>query len=204
MHQNMHSPLSQPPGLSSRFLRVATDELNDLRALRAGFLATSTVSMPMAGILFWICALVASRFLNPHQLAYFVGFGSGVVFPIGLLIDRIRGRKVTSDPKSPITIMFLQSLSAVAMLWPLLIIAGTVAPSIVVLGGAILMGIVWIPYGWAADDPVGIRHAIARTVGCYAVFIFAPIEWRLTVICIVPLLCYGYSLIFMKRPSSFA
>ena len=63
-----------------------------LSELRRDFLATSTQSMPIAGMLFWAVAAAASRVLTPEQLAYFVGFGSGTVFPLGLLIDRLRGR----------------------------------------------------------------------------------------------------------------
>jgi len=181
---------------------VPNEQTNDLQALRAEFLSTSTISMPIAGVLFWISAVVASRLLAPPQLALFVGFGSGTLFPLGLIIDRLRGRKTMADPNSPITRLFLQSLGSIAMMWPLIIFTGAVAPGLVVLGAAVLMGLVWIPYGWAADDPAGLRHAIARTVGCYAAFVFVPIPWRLTVVCAVPLACYGYSLMFMKQPKT--
>lgn len=174
---------------------------NDLKELRSEFLETSTLSMPIAGILFWACALVASRFLAPSQLAMFVGFGSGTLFPLGLLIDRLRGRTKLADPKSPMTIMFFQSLGAILLMWPLVILAGSVAPGLVVLGGVILMGLVWIPYGWAADDPVGLRHAVARSVGCYIAYIASPLPWKLTIVCVVPLLCYVYSFAFMKKPA---
>ena len=100
--------------------------------------------MPIAGILFWIAALVASRLLTPQQLALFVGFGSGTIFPLGLAIDRLRGRKEMADPNSPISIMFFHSLCAILLMWPLIIFSGSVAPSLVVLGGAVLMGLLWI------------------------------------------------------------
>ena len=51
-----------------------------LTELRDDFLATSTQSMPIAGIIFWMASAIASRVLSPEQLAYFVGFGSGTVF----------------------------------------------------------------------------------------------------------------------------
>jgi len=181
---------------------VQKEHSNDLQQLRAEFLDTSTLSMPIAGILFWVAALVASRFLIPSQLALFVGFGSGTVFPLGLAIDQLRGRKTVADPKSPITIMFLQSLALVLMMWPLVILSGSVAPGLVVLGGAILMGLVWIPYGWAADDPVGMRHAVARTIGCYGAYVLVPMPWKLTAVCAVPLVCYGFSLVLLKQPGS--
>src|SRR3954466_16305628 len=89
-----------------------------LSELRRDFLAPSTQSMPIAGMLFWAAAAIASRVLTPEQLAYFVGFGSGTVFPLGLLVDRLRGRPMLQGKSSnPVVKMFLQCLAIVAMLW---------------------------------------------------------------------------------------
>ena len=76
--------------------------------------------------------------------------------------------------------LFFQSLGLVSLLWPLVIIAAILAHSanLLVLGGAILMGIIWIPYGWAADDPVGLQHAIARSILSYVCFLFAPEPYK--------------------------
>jgi hypothetical protein len=89
----------------------------------------------------------------------------------------------------------------VACLWPLVIIAAILAHSatLIVLGAAILMGIIWIPYGWAADDPVGLQHAIARSILSYAGFLFAPEPYKATAISVAVLLCYTYSLIRMRK-----
>jgi hypothetical protein len=174
-----------------------------LSDLRAQFLATSTASMPIAGILFWSIVAIAGLVLRPQQLAYVVGFGSGMIFPLAVAIDRARGRTMTSGGDNPITAMFLQSLVMVVLLWPLVIVAAAVArePLLIVLGGAILMGIVWIPYGWAADDPAGMQHALARAVLSYAAFLGAPAPYKATAVSIAVLVCYVHSLIRMKRAS---
>ena len=174
-----------------------------LDLLRRNFLATSTQSMPIAGMVFWLAAAVASRIFTPTGLALFVGFGSGTVFPLGLMIDRLRGRPMLQGGSTnPVVLMFMQCLAIVALLWPLVILAGLDRPELIVLGGAILMGLVWIPYGWAADDPVGLRHTIARSVLCYLVFLLAPVEYRSTTICIVVVLCYAYSFLTMRKPGA--
>jgi cyanate permease len=49
--------------------------------------------MPLAGILFWSVAAIAGRILAAEQVAYLVGFGSGAIFPLALLIDKLRGRR---------------------------------------------------------------------------------------------------------------
>jgi hypothetical protein len=178
------------------------DSTTKLNELRGEFLATSTQSMPIAGIIYWSVVAVAALYVTPLQLSYIVGFGSGMVFPFGVLIDLLRGRKMKqASPGNPVAQLFFQSMGMVVILWPLVIIGAVLAhnPGLVVLGGAILMGIIWIPYGWAADDPVGLQHAVARSVLSYACFIFVPEPYKATAISVVVLLCYAYSLIRMRK-----
>jgi hypothetical protein len=61
------------------------------------------------------------------------------------------------------------------------------------------MGIIWIPYGWAADDAVGLQHAIGRSVLAYAAYLFAPNPYQATAISFAVLLSYLYSLIRMRK-----
>jgi hypothetical protein len=176
---------------------------SSLRDLKADFLATSTQSMPIAGILFWAVVAVAALRLNPNQLGLLVLFGSGAIFPVGILIDRLTQRKVAvASAANPVTQMFLQSLALVAITWPLVILAARQAhdANLIVLGGAILMGIIWIPYGWAADDPVGLQHAIGRGLLSYVAFVYLPPPYKATGISCAVLLAYLYSLLRMKRP----
>jgi hypothetical protein len=84
----------------------------------------------------------------------------------------------------------------------LVIIGGAGKPVFVVLGAAVLTGLVWIPYGWAAADPVGMRHALARVLLCYAAYWFAPAEYAIAFISATVLACYSYSLLQMRRPPS--
>ena len=179
------------------------DSNSSLSALRAEFLATSTQSMPIAGILFWGAIAVAGLSTEPARLAYFVLFGSGMIFPLGVVIDRITSRRMTvSSTGNPVTQLFMQSLGLVALVWPLVIIAARLAHdgNLIILGGAILMGIIWIPYGWAADDKVGLQHAIGRSVLSYVAYLYAPDPYKATAISVAVLLSYLYSLLRMRRP----
>lgn len=176
---------------------------SSLRDLRRDFLASSTQSMPIAGMLFWAVVAIAALHLNPNQLSLLVLFGSGTIFPVGILIDRLTQRRVTvASAANPVTQMFMQSLGLVALTWPLIILAARQAhdANLIVLGGAILMGILWIPYGWAADDPVGLQHAIARSLLSYVAFVYVPSPYKATGIACVVVLAYLYALIRMKRP----
>lgn len=181
-------------------MRTELGSHTSLNQLKADFLATSTRSMPYAGILFWSLAGVAGLFVTAKQLAFGVAFGSGLIFPLAVLIDKLRGRDLMAGgTTNPLTGMFLQSLVMVVMLWPLVIIGAGDKPLFIVLGGAVLMGIIWIPYGWAADDPAGLRHAVLRVALSYAAYLFAPAAFKGSAICAAVLVCYVYSLATMRQ-----
>lgn len=177
---------------------------SQLDELRADFLANSTQSMPIAGMIFWGVVALASLRLTPNGLALLVLFGSGMIFPFGVLLDRLRGRTMRAGTGgNPVMAMFLQSLGLVVLVWPLVILGarGARDANLYVLGGAILMGMVWIPYGWAADDRTGMEHAIGRGIFCYAAYLFVPAPYKALAISLVVMLAYLYSFVRMRRPA---
>lgn len=182
---------------------MSFDATHRLVDLQTNFLATSSTSMPIAGTIYWLIVGIAALFIPVNTVAFIVLIGSGMILPAGMLIDKLRGlNKRKPDSKgNPLLPMFLKGTAVVVLLWPLVIIAAQAAkdPNIIVLGGAVLMALVWIPYGSAADDPVGIQHAVARPVACYAAFLFAPDPYKAAAISAVVVLSYLYNFIFMKR-----
>jgi hypothetical protein len=171
-----------------------------LSELRDEFRASSTSSMPISGTILWTIAALLSVFLPLQTFALVLACGSGLIFPLAMLIDLVRGRNLMAGNKAnPVLSNFMQGIATIALLWPLVIIAGLSNPIIIVLGAAILMALVWIPYGWSADDPVGLQHAIGRCVAAYAAYIFVPADWRATAICLVVIAAYAYSFVRIRR-----
>jgi hypothetical protein len=177
-----------------------------LTLLRQDFLRSSSTSMPIVGTLYWLAVLASSFVMDANAVAYVVLIGSGMILPGGLLLDRLRGHSQANpvSKSTPLFGMFIRGTAAVALLWPLVIIAAQAArdPAIIVLGGAVLMSLVWIPYGTAADDPVGMQHAVGRSVACYLAFLFAPDGWTIPAICLVVIASYLFTLLRMKRPGA--
>lgn len=174
-----------------------------LQDLKVAFRQGSTTSMPIAGTIYWFVVALASLWVKPGLVAQIVLFGSGMIFPFAMLIDKVRGENkiVMSKTPDPLTSLFLRGLVFVVAMWPLVIIAAQVAkdPNLIVLGGAILMALVWIPFGWASDDPVGMEHAIGRTVASYVAYLLAPPPYQATAIAIIVMLAYAYSFVRMRR-----
>ncbi len=173
-----------------------------LVSLRENFLATSTVSMPVAGLIVWSAMGVAALFVRPALVGWMAVYAMAVILPLAFAIEKLRGRNAFQKDDNPVTTLFFQSIIGIGLMFPLVIAAASAAgdPNILVLGVAILAGVIWIPYGWGTDDPVGLRHAIGRAIGCYAAFALAPEPYRASAICAVVALAYLYSLTQMRKP----
>ena len=78
--------------------------------------------------------------------------------------------------------------------------ARTAQERVLVLPGmAILAGVIRIPSGCSAGDPLGLRHALARAVGSQAAFALAPSAYHASAICALVALACAYSLAAMTR-----
>jgi len=173
---------------------------------RRDYLATSTTGMPIGGFIAW-SALAAAAFILGDRLPSFVPLiAAASPFPLSVIIDKIRGAPgLQSDSRhNPVTQLFMRFITVGALLIPFVIIAAQAAHDldILILGLAILAGMVWVPHGWGADDPAGFVHFMMRAVLCYAAYLFAPEEARSAAIAGAAALTYIYAIAAMRKPSS--
>ena len=178
-------------------------DIRTLVSLRDSFLATSTISMPLAGLIVWCALGIAALSAPPALVGWMAIYVMAAILPLAFVIDKLRGRNSFRRDDNPVSKLFFQSIIGIGLIFPLVIAAADLAdqPVIMVLGVAILAGIVWIPYGWAADDPAGMRHAIIRSVGCYLAFWLVPQPYKASTICIAVALSYAFSLATMRKPA---
>ena len=173
---------------------------------RRDYLATSTTAMPIAGLLAWT-GLAIAAYAFGHRLPIFAPFvAAAIPFPLALVIDKLRGEPgiQAASRRNPVTQLFMRFITVVALLIPFVIIAADAAhdQDLLILGLAILAGMVWVPHGWGADDPAGFVHFVLRAVLCYAAYLFAP-EWiRGAAIAAMAALTYVYAIAAMKKPAS--
>ncbi|WP_118858056.1 DUF7010 family protein [Sphingomonas mesophila] len=174
-------------------------EQTSLGELRRGFREGSTNSMPIAGMLVWAGLGIAALFLSERTASTLALYVMAAIMPLAYVLDRLRGRNLFSGGDDPLTKLFLLNILMIGLTIPLIVIgAAGGQPLLVLLGMAVLAGIIWIPYGWAADDPTGLVHGIARAVGCYLAYAFVPAPWTASAICAVVVLAYIYSLAAMR------
>jgi|APMI01.1.fsa_nt_gi hypothetical protein len=184
---------------------MSVSDTTSLRELRADFLRTSTQSMPLAGLIVWCGLGIAAQLLPPRVIGMLALYVMAMILPLAFVLERLRGRMLFAGGNSnPLVQLFLMSIVGVGLTVPIVVIGANLAhePTLVLLGMAILAGVIWIPYGFAAGDPVGLQHAIARALASYVAFMVVPVPYRASAICAVVALAYVYSLARMKRPAS--
>ena len=173
---------------------------------RRDYLATSTTAMPIGGFIAW-AALALTAYLLGDRLPISAPFvAAAVPFPLALVIDKLRGEPgiQTESRHNPVVQLFMRFITVVGLLIPFVVIAARAAGDLdlLILGLAVLSGMVWVPHGWGADDPAGFIHFAMRAVLCYAAYLLAPEAMRGAGVAGAAALTYVYAIAAMKKPSS--
>ena len=134
-------------------------------AYRVAYARTAgrSLAMPIAGALVWLAFAIAGALLPERQAGLVMLFGSGVIFPLGLLLARVLGEDLLSRD-SPFARLMGASTLMVNLLWPLHIVLFLQDPDLLPLTLGVGLGLHWIVFGWIVRHPVGLFHAIARSV----------------------------------------
>lgn len=136
-----------------------------LESLRADFSAQAghSLALPLAGFITWALIGILALLVPPDTAILVMLFGSGVIFPLGLALSQILKEKLLTN-QSPLAKLMGLSVLMVNLLWALHISLYFGAAQFVSLSLAIGLGIHWIVFSWIIDHPVGIIHAIIRSV----------------------------------------
>lgn len=154
--------------------------------------ANRSVSMPIAGAIVWLIVGLLSTQLSERAGVLVLMFGTGVIFPIALLIARIRGEGLMSSDNPLAKLMGLCVLM-VNLLWAVHIPLFLYAPEFVPLSLGVGLGLHWVVYSWIVQHSVGLVHAILRTILVLAVWLAFP-DNRLLAVALVIVFAYGVSI----------
>ncbi len=174
--------------------------------VRREYLATSTTAMPIGGLLAWTTLAIAAYQFGDRLPLFAPFIAAAIPVPIALIIDAVRGKlHVWAEGRgNPVTQLFMRFITVVALIIPFVIISAQIAHSLdlLILGLAILAGLIWVPHGWGADDPAGFIHFVLRSILCYDAFLIAPQDLRGAAVAAAAALTYIYAIIAMRKPPS--
>lgn len=172
-----------------------------LTELRADFEARAnrSVSMPIAGAIVWFMVAALALVLPEKTATLALLFATGGIFPIALLIAKIRNEHLT-DASNPLSKLMGMCVLMVNLLWALHVPLFLYAPQFVVLSLGISLGLHWVVYSWIVQHPAGIIHAFLRSLLICLVWFLMP-EQRIFAASCAIIFCYWLSIYQMlTRP----
>lgn len=173
--------------------------MNVLEEARAEFdkRAGRSLALPLAGAVVWAAIAVVGALVSPRTSTFVLVIGTGVIFPLGLLLARALGERLFTNT-SPLAKLMAMCVLMVNLLWAVHITLLFTAPSLISLTVAISLGLHWIVFSWIINHPVGVIHAIARTLLVTAAWWYAP-DHRVTAVAVAVVVSYLYSLLALRR-----
>ncbi|MBW8189734.1 hypothetical protein K0504_01690 [Neiella marina] len=143
-----------------------------------------SVSMPIAGTIIWAVVAVLSTQLNEGTAVYILLFATGAIFPTALMIAKIRNENLVS-PSNPLAKLMGLCILMVNLLWVVHIPLLLNAPEFVPLSLGVGLGLHWVVYSWIVNHPVGLIHAILRSVLIVAAWYLFPNDGILAISCAI-------------------
>lgn len=131
------------------------------------------ISLPVAGAVYWMALAALSRTLAPADWAMAAAAGSGLIFPLGLLLQKPFNSPFMKA-KSPIGSVGMLSVMAINLLWPVHFVVFGAAPEAAPLTLAIGMTLHWPIIGWTYGSRVCLVHALVRVAAASAIWIAVP------------------------------
>jgi hypothetical protein len=151
------------------------DQIEAYIRLRGGF------PLPLAGAVYWCALGIAGYYLALGPWLQFALFGSGAIFPIGLLIAKITKNNFMKDKQASGNVI-LPALIGMLLFWPMLIAAMKTNPQLAILILAIGMSIHWPVIGWSyGRTALFSAHSIVRAFVVLGIWVYMP-EARTTLL----------------------
>ncbi|WND03869.1 hypothetical protein QGN29_05725 [Temperatibacter marinus] len=154
--------------MQERSLEVQRDEYK-----RRRFLA-----MPLAGTIMWFAVGMASLFLEGYQLVLMTYICVGSIAYLGMFLSKLTGEDFLdkSKPKNEFDTLFMMTVMMSFLVFSIAIPFGLQDPQSIPFSLGILTGLMWLPLSWTIKHPIGILHAVGRTVALLLIWFLFPNE----------------------------
>lgn len=154
-------------------------------------------AFPLAGAIVWLAVGVVSLIVPKAFGVYVLLFATGAIFPLALAIAGITKQQVFQRGNSFGSLMGLAVLM-VNLLWAFHFVLLTRLPDLVPLSVALALGIHWIVFGWIIQSPIGVIHAIARSILCTAAYLLFPYH-SVCAVSFTVVFCYTVTIVQLWR-----
>jgi len=137
--------------------------------------------LPLAGGFYWLALGICGYYLPLSTWLMVAFFGTGLIFPLGLLLAKIFGNTFLTDKQAVGSVVF-PALIGMLLFWPMLVAAMGQMPQLAVLILAIGMSMHWPVIGWSYGR-IGLysAHSVVRALATFSIWMWIP-DGRLTLL----------------------
>lgn len=164
--------------------------------------ANGGISLPVAGALYWLSLGILGFFLPERVWIFCAAFGSGLIFPLGLLLSKPLGSRLFIKDE-PLANIAGYAVLAINLLWPLYFAIIAVAPELLPLALGVGMSLHWPIIGWMYGSRACLVHAVVRVLLVTALWLWLPAE-RLTLLPLAIAFVYLATVIWLRREAATA
>lgn len=131
-------------------------------------------SLPITGVIVYsTVAILSLNVAAEHRnLVLFLGFW--MIMPIGALMMKLRGEKVTPNPANPMYRLATLARWMVLATWAIHIPVWIYAPDLFSLTVGVAFALHWVVLTWCMGNSVGLVHLGMRIVSVLAAWHFFP------------------------------
>ena len=174
--------------------------LRPLEEQRAEFASRRFLAMPLAGVIAWTVIGIAGAVLPPFPAAMVLFGGTGSILYLGMFISRFTGEDFLDKtrPKNTFDRLFLLTVAMALLVFAIAIPFFRADYSSLPLTVGILTGLMWVPFSWIIEHPVGLFHGVSRTLVVTAAWYLVP-GHRFVVIPAVIVAIYAVTILVLER-----
>lgn len=156
------------------------------------------ISLPITGLIVWSMAAVVSFFIPLKNANFALIICYLCLIPIAILIAKFRGEEMGGGAENPLFRLASMCRVMVFLLWAVLMPLLFQAPMFFPLVMGVGLGMHWIIFSWTVNHPLGVIHALLRTVLVLLAWFLFP-ENRVGAVSIAVALVYLVSIYQLKR-----
>lgn len=153
------------------------------------------LAMPLAGTLVWSLMLITGACLPMNQAMLALYIGTGCIAYVGMAVSKFTGEDFLdkSRPKNAFQNLFFYGMAQAILVYSIAIPFAIVDPRAAPMGVGILAGLMWIPFSWIIQHPIGWLHTLIRTTLITAAWFLLP-EHQYTVVPLIVIACYVFTI----------
>ena len=165
---------------------------------RAAFCQRRFLAMPLAGTVAWALVGIGSLRLDPFEASMLLFGAVGCIVYLAMLLGRLTGENFSGGFGNPFDRLFFVGMFQAWLTLAIVIPFFMTDYRAITLGMGIMTSLMWMPFSWIVQSPVGYWHCCMRTALIVAAWYLFP-ERHFQAVPAVIVSTYLVTIVFLEK-----